>query len=225
MPRNVTRRRASRRGRSSRRSYGPFNTSKFTPQSAYSMAVQAAKDIWYIKGLVNSEMLHNQSLGATTIPSTGVMTLLNGMAQNDTSSGRTGNSILMRNCHLRLGFEQNAAAILTTYRIILLWDTQQVGDTNPSVTDVLETASPYSPLATASAGRFKVLKSWFFTTDDNKAQTKLITHYADFRTHTRYNGTANTDIQKNGLYLLAIADQAVNVPTYKYSWKVGYHDN
>ena len=222
-PRRSYRRKTYRRKRTGQ--YGPFNTSKFTPQSGYAMAVQAAKDIWYLKGLVNSEMLHNQSLGSTTVSSTGVMTLLNGMAQNDTSSGRTGNSILMRNVHLRLGFEQAAAATLTTYRIILLWDTQQIGDTSPAVTDVLETASPYSPLATANAGRFKILKSWFFTTDDNKTQTKLIECYKDFRVHTRYNGVANTDIQKNGLYLLAISDQATNVPVYKYSWKVGYHDN
>lgn len=190
-----------------------------------SLAKKALQGVWYLKGLVNSEMLHNQSIGSTTTPNTGTMTLLNGMAQNDTSSGRTGNSILMRNVHLRLGFEQHASATLTTYRVILLWDTQQTADTAPAVTDVLESASPYSPLATANAGRFKILKSWFFTTDDNKTQTKLIECYKQFRVHTRYNGTANTDIQKMGLYLLTIADQATNVPTFRYSWKVGYHDN
>ena len=147
------------------------------------------------------------------------------MAQNDTSSGRTGNSILMRNVHLRLGFEQHASATVTTYRVILLWDTQQTADTSPAVTDVLESASPYSPLATANVGRFKVIKNWFFTTDDTKAQTKLIECYKQFRVHTRYNGTANTDIQKMGLYLLTLSDQATNVPTFRYSWKVGYHDN
>jgi len=192
---------------------------------AVSIAKHAARGVWYLKGLVNSEMLHNQSIGSTTTNNAGTMTLLNGMAQNDTSSGRTGNSVLMRNVHLRLGFEQHASASITTYRVILLWDTQQQGDTLPAVTDVLESASPYSPLSTASAGRFKILKSWFFTTDDNKAQTKLLQLYKQFRVHTRYNGTANTDIQKNGLYLMTISDQATNVPTFRYSWKVGYHDN
>jgi len=218
-PRNYSRKTMRRRRPTGRLSYtkGASN--------AYALAKQAAKDIWYLKGLVNSELLHSQSLGATPISSAGTMFLLNGMAQNDTSSGRTGNSILMRNCHLRLGFEQNAAAVITTYRCILLWDTQQIGDTNPVVTDVLESASPYSPLSTANAGRFKILKSWFFTTDDTKAQTRLIEHYSDFRIHTRYNGTANTDIQKNGLYLLVLSDQAINTPNFRYSTKVGYHDN
>jgi len=190
-----------------------------------SLAKKALQGVWYLKGLVNSEMLHNQGLGSTTTNNAGTMTLLNGMAQNDTSSGRTGNSILMRNVHLRLGFEQHASATVTTYRVILLWDTQQTADTSPAVTDVLESASPYSPLATANVGRFKVIKNWFFTTDDTKAQTKLIECYKQFRVHTRYNGTANTDIQKMGLYLLTLSDQATNVPTFRYSWKVGYHDN
>lgn len=218
------------RSYSKRKTYGrrrPTGRLSYTKgaRSALALAKQAAQDIWYLKGLVNSEMLHSQSLGSTTAPSTGVMTLLNGFTQNDTASGRTGNSVLMRNVHLRLGFIQNAAATTTTYRVMLFWDTQQVGDTNPAVTDLLETTSPYSPLATANVGRFKVIKSWFFTTDDTKSQTRLLECYKDFRVHTRFNGTANTDIQKNGLYLMAISDQAVNTPTYSYSWKVGYHDN
>jgi len=190
-----------------------------------SLAKKALQGVWYLKGLVNSEMLHNQGLGSTTTPITGTMTLLNGMAQNDTSSGRTGNSILMRNVHLRLGFIQNAAATTTTYRVILLWDTQQTSDTNPAVTDVLESASPYSPLATANAGRFKVLKNWFFTTDDTKSQTKLIECYKQFRIHTRYNGTANTDIQKGGIYMLALTSDAADPAAFAYNYKLGYHDN
>lgn len=214
------RRQYGRRSRRARRT--PWYRRKY---DAMSLAAKAAKGVWYLKGLVNSEMLHNQNLGSTTSSSTGTMTLLNGMAQGDTSSQRTGNSILMRNVHLRLVFTQNPTAVSTIYRVMLILDTQQIGDTNPSVTDVLESASPLSPLATGTSGRFKVLKSWFFTTDDDKSQTKIIQFYKDFRFHTRYNGTANTDIQKNGLYLLHLTDQATNTPTLNYSWKVGYHDN
>jgi len=207
--------------RSSRRKT-PWYRKKY---DAMSLAAKAAKGVWYLKGLVNSEMLHNQGLGNSTISSSGNMLLLNGMAQGDTSSGRTGNSILMRNVHLRLGFTQNAVATSTYYRVMLVLDTQQISDTTPAVTDVLETASPWSPLATASSGRFKIWKSWLFSTDDDKAQTKILQLYKSFRLHTRYNGSAGTDIQKNGLYLLTISDQATNVPALFYSWKVGYHDN
>lgn len=216
MPRKYS----TRRRRSRRRT--PWYARKY---NAMQLAAKAAKGVWYLKGLVNSEMLHTQTLGSSSISSSGTVFLLNGLAQGDTSSARTGNSVLMRNCHLRLGFAQNATAVTTFYRVILFWDTQQVGDTSPTVTDILESASPYSPLATASVGRFRILKSWFFSTDDTKAQTKAINHYSKFRVHSRFNGTASSDIQKNGLYLMAISDQSTNTPTMAYSMKVGYHDN
>ena len=194
-------------------------------RNAYALAKQAAKDIWYLKGLVNSEMLHNSGIGSVNTSSTGTMTLLNGIAQGDTDTERTGKSILMRNVHIRLVFTQNSAATATTYRVMVVKDLQQISDTTPAITDVLESANPLSPLKQSNAGRFKVLKSWLFTTDDDKAQTKIIQYYNDFRFHTRYNGTTATDIQKNGLYLLTICDQATNQPSMAYSWKVGYHDN
>lgn len=209
-----------------RRNNRYFNTNAFTPENAWSLAKTAAQDIWMLKGLVNSEMLHNQSLGSTTSPNTGTITLLNGMSQGDTSSARTGNSILMRNVHLRLAFTQHATPTSTIYRVMLVLDKQQIADTTPAITDILESASPFSPLATNSVGRFTIMKNWFFGTDDQRSNQKLITYFKDFRFHTKYNGTAGTDIQKNGLYLVTISDQpGATAPTFQYSWKVGYHDN
>ena len=193
--------------------------------SAYKLAVRAAKDIWYLKGLVNSEMLHRTNSGSTTSNSTGTLTLLNGFGQDDTASGRTGNSVLMRNVLVRLVFTQHPTAISTQYRVMIVLDTQQISDTNPSVTDILESANPLSTLKVGNAGRFKILKSWMFTTDDDKGQTKVINYYKDMRMHTRFNGIADTDIQKNGIYLVTICNQATNTPTFDYYWKVGYHDN
>lgn len=218
MPRPTYSRRTRRRTR--RRT--PWYNRRY---NAMQLAAKAAKGVWYLKGLVNSEMLHNQSTGNTVVPSTGVVTLLNGMGQGDAASARTGNSILMRNVFLRLCFTQNAAAVTTIYRVMLVLDKQQVGDTLPTISDILETVNPLSPLATASVGRFKVMKNWFFTTDDTKSQTRTIDYYKDFRFHTRYNGASNTDIQKNGLYLILLSDQPVNTPRIDYTWKVGYHDN
>lgn len=147
------------------------------------------------------------------------------MAQGDTSSQRTGNSILMRNVFLRLVFTQSSAATSTIYRVMLIKDTQQVGDQSPAAPDILESLNPLSPLNTSTVGRFKVMKNWFFTTDDTKTQTRVLNLYKNFRFHTKFNGTANTDIQKNGLYLFMITDQPTNVPRVDYTWKVGYHDN
>ena len=108
---------------------------------------------------------------------------------------------------------------------MLVLDKQQIGDTPPAVSDILETVSPLSPLATATVGRFTIMKNWFFTTDDTKSQTRIIECYKQFRPHAKYNGVANTDIQKNGLYLVLLSDQSTNTPRIDFTWKVGYHDN
>ena len=44
-----------------RKTYQPKSwlDKKFSARGAMSVAKQAAKDIWYLKGLVNSEMLHS----------------------------------------------------------------------------------------------------------------------------------------------------------------------
>lgn len=219
MPRTYARR--NTRGRVRRRRT-PWYRRKY---DALSLAAKAAKGVWYLKGLVNSEMLHNQATGTTFSPNIGTITLLNGMAQGDTSSQRTGNSILMRNIFLRLGFQQHPSATTTTYRVMLVLDTQQVGDTSPTISDILETVNVYSPLSTASSGRFKVMKNWFFNTNNVSTTFRALNYYKDVRFHTRYNGPANTDIQKNGLYLITLSDQATNAPSFTYTWKVGYHDN
>ena len=210
---------------SAKRKYNRANQWSKTPQTPRQLALQAYKGVKYLKGLVNSEMFHRTNSGSTTTSSTGTMTLLNGFSQNDTDNGRTGNSVLMRNVLIRLVFTQNATAISTQYRVMIVLDTQQISDTNPSVTDILESANPLSTLKVGNAGRFKVLKSWMFTTDDTKSQTRVINYYKNMQMHTRYNGTADTDIQKNGLYLVTICNQATNTPTMDFYWKVGYHDN
>lgn len=205
-----------------------FNTSKFTPQKAYALASQAAKDIWYIKGLVNSEMLHATFTGSGTLGNASSPTVLNltALAQGDTVAGRTGNSILLRGLQMRFQFTNNASAINTLYRVILVQDNQTVSDeTTLAVTDILDTASTLAPISVANAGRFKILKNWYFGTNTVAATQKVIQQYLKMYHHVRYNGAASTDIQKGAIFLIAFCDQSVNQPVFSYNIKTNYHDN
>lgn len=193
--------------------------------SARSLAVTALKNIHYIKGLVNSEMYHfDRTETAVAVPSTGSILNLVSIAQADTAVTRTGNSILVRNILRRIRFTRNAAATTTVVRYMCFIDTQQIGDTSPGVTDVLEAADVDSGLSISSSGRFKVLSNNTVMLHANmpmhhKEVYKSIYH------HIRYNGPASTDIQKGGIYLLVISDQAVNTPTLDLFSRIGYHDN
>lgn len=217
---------AKRYYNSGKRKYRRAKVWANTPQTPKQLAIQAYKGVRYLKGLVNSEMLHNQVSGSVSVNnSTGQVISLTSIGQNDTDAGRTGNSILARNLFIRLGITQNSSATSTFYRIMLVLDTQQVADTAPTIAQILQSASTLSPLNDDNTGRFKIMQNWFFTTDNTKNTTRVIEKYYKIYKHVRFNGTTSSDIQKNGMYLVMLSDQSTNTPSIAYNVKLGYHDN
>lgn len=194
--------------------------------SALQLATKAWKATRYIKGLVNSEMLHNRIGGNITIDSTGALLSLAAISQGDSDSGRTGNSIFARNLSMNLNVKINASNLATQFvRIVLLQDNQQISDTAPTISDVLDSAYPNAPLNQSTAGRFTIIRNWEFYLNASNQPGRVLKKYFKLWHHIRYNGSASTDIQRGGLYLLYISDQATNPPTAGYQIKLGYHDN
>ena len=68
----------------------------------------------------------------------GSIAIFNNIAQGGSISGRTGNSILMSDVLLRYECVISSSATSTLVRVIIFIDTEQVGDTNPAVADVLQ---------------------------------------------------------------------------------------
>lgn len=193
----------------------------------YSTA-QIARAAWratkYIRGLVNSEMLHKETSLSTTVSTTPFVTCLTGLAQGDTDAQRTGNSVLLRNMLYRLRLTMSNAATTTIVRLVVVKDTQQVSDTNPAWNDVFGSASVDAALYSSNAGRFKVLWNKTIVLDTSRP----IWHrekYSKLYQHLRFNGAGATDIQKNAIYLMVLSDQATNSPNLNGIVKIGYHDN
>lgn len=217
---------AKRYWKSGKRKYKRFNEWSNTPQTPKALAMQALKGVRYIKGLVNSEMLHKQNTQTgITISTTGAIAHITNIGQDDTDSGRTGNSILVRNILLRIAWLQSLTANQTGVRYMLVMDKQQVSDTPPAITDILSSADIIAPLNDANTGRFKVLLNKVFYLDVAKERVHYREHYLKMYQHVRYNGTASSDIQKCGIYLVVISTEPTLAPTLKYEVKVGYHDN
>lgn len=197
--------------------------------SAYQLAKKAYSATRYIKGLVNSEMFHADSnFSSAAITATGSNTHLTPLAQGDTSALRTGNSILLRSLTYRYRLEVNSAVTSNTaITIIIFFDTQQISDTSPTVSDVLASASPESLLNLNSAGRFKILsrKTIILTPASGGRPAVEIKNSMNLYKHVRYNGTAGSDVQKNGLYVLFISSEITNTPTVSGTFRIGYHDN
>lgn len=210
------------RGRRRRRRYGP---KKYCKPRALDYAKAAYSGVRYIKGLVNSEMFHHPVTGTSTPDTSGEVIHITNIAQGDDDNARTGRSVLLKSIFYRISATINASATNTFVRIILLKDNQQVGDSTPSVTSILASASYLSPLNVNSIGRYTVLKDHLFSLDAAKQDTKLIKIYKKLQMHVKYNGTASTDIQKNGIYILFISSEATNTPSLPYNVRLSYHDN
>nr|WCR62243.1 MAG: capsid protein [ssDNA virus sp.] len=222
--RKYTPRRSTRRRRAA-----PWYKKKY---SVAQIAVKAAKGVRYLSGLVNSEKFKFDVNGTTNLNSFGTVIPLTSIPIGNSDEDRTGNSIFVRHITNRLSFSLDPAhtGLFQRCRVMLFIDTQQYSDTTPTVGAVLETvgvsAAYMSLLNTGSVGRFRILKSTYVTLNADKP-TRTLDWDFNLRHHVRYNGPLGSDIQKGGLYLLAISDQPTNgdLPTMQYLNRVSYHDN
>lgn len=199
--------------------------------SAQQLAVKAWRATKYLKGLVNSEKFNidrTLTLGATQSDIYGLVRI----AQGDGESDRTGNSVLVRSIYLR-GYMQVNSAVTGNTRVslVLLQDKQQVSDSNPAVLDVFNGITPESMINRSNTnntvGRFKIIwrKNYNLTPSTGSTPSINIDKYFKVYSHVKFNGTANTDIQKNGYYLVILTSEATNYPTVSITTRICYHDN
>lgn len=212
-----------------RKTYRKKNTSWYNKK--YS-TMQLAQKAWtatkYLKGLVNSEMLHKDTnivLGAVQSRLLQIVDI----TQGDSDSGRTGNSLLLKNIYFRGQLTINpVVASNTRVTLALVKDKQQVADTSPGLSDIFTSSTdPDTLLNLSSSGRFKILwrKTYTLTPVGGGRNCIDITKYWKLYDHVRYNGPAATDIQRNGYYLAIISSEVANFPTVNLNNRVGYHDN
>lgn len=193
--------------------------------SVGNIARAAWSGVKYLRTLVNSEV-HKFDTSLASSPSTsGTVIHLTGIANGDTLSTRTGSSILCKGLACRWYYTQHASATVTLLRVLFVQDRQQVGDTAPGVTDVLESASVNAMLQSAEVGRFKILSDETYTMDSVSRRIMFIRKYFRIQDHIRFNGTTGSDIQRNGLYCVLVSSEATNVPSVVGTARVSWHDN
>lgn len=196
--------------------------------SARFLAKKALRGIRYIKGLVNSEM-YKAEFSLNTVASTSTTTQnLTAIAQGDNDGQRSGNSILLRYIYIRFFLTVHASATNSFVRFLLVCDKQQQGDTTPQLADIIDTTTLdpiMGPLQKTEVGRFSILMDKVFVLDNISRPNVFKKIYMKCYKHIRYNGTASSDIQKNGIFLFIYCNEATNTPTLKLESRVGYHDN
>lgn len=202
-----------------KRGKGPFNdkTCLITANKAWALAK-------WLKERINAEKKVFDNTVTATPDTSGAVTHLSAIADGITENERVGLSIKSVALNVKGSANLHVSATSTYLRAIYFVDLQQVSDTSPGVTDVLQSASVNSFLNPDTFGRFKILsdRRYKLNTDQPNvlhSLNKKLNH------HIRFNGTLGSDIQKGGLYLLTISSEAANTPTYSTQCRVRYYDN
>lgn len=188
-----------------------------------------------VKSIVRNQVLERKRITqgtAAVITNTGTIKYsLHNIAQGDDEDERIGNVITATGFSYKGTLYNNGSATNgTMVRIILFQDYQQVSDIEPDYDDVFQSNTIDSELNLTNKGRFKILWSSLFTINmgfSGQVVKRYIQKWIKFKRpiKIRYNGTAGTDIQKNGLYLTMISDQATNTPTLDDRFTMYYVDN
>lgn len=219
-------RKRSNRRRSKRKPYGRSRQNFFDRKySVRDIASAAYRGVKYIKGLVNSERYKFDTDTSSSPSTSGTITHLTAIAQGDAENQRSGNGILCRYILINAVMQLHASATNTTYRILIVSDSQQVGDSSPAISDVLNSVGLTSALNRGTVGRFNVLYDVVQNINNVGTPTRVHRIYLPTMCHVRFNGPLSTDIQKNGVYLILISNEATNTPSFSYFSRISYHDN
>lgn len=197
--------------------------------STKDIAMSAWKSAKWLASMVNVEKKVYTVDFVNTVGTSGSIQTLNNMAVGDTQNLRDGNSIKSKSVAITGNVRFSGGATDTMVRMVLLWDNQQVADNAPSLTDIFGSVTPsqYAQLNIETLGRFSIIadKRIIMTATNQAASNKTFKFVVKLNRHVRFNGTASSDIQKNGLYLVVFSNEATNTPTVSYSSQYRYVDN
>lgn len=165
-------------------------------------------------------------LSTTVAPGlTGSISRLDSIAQGTGPTQRIGNAIKSKYLTIRAQFTPSAASTATMGTMFIVRDNQQISDTQPAVSDVINSLGSNSWITRPNyehIGRFKVLYKKVFLQDGTNCQ--YVNKTLNLNHTTRFNGVNTSDIQRNGLYIIFISNQITNVPTFHFVSTVSWID-
>lgn len=155
--------------------------------------------------------------------------------QGDGVSDRTGNKIRVKSVYVQVRVStQSVSGLAEAFlRFALVQDTQQVADSTPTVSQIVNsTATPQNTLLSIpNQGRFRILKMFplldLTMVASANATQSAVQAYRRFGMDIpiTYNGAAGSDIQKNGLYLIAWTTEPTDVVDADGITRVTYVDD
>lgn len=200
----------------------------FSKSSSKSGAVSTASLVMKVNKLVKAYQpelkLLEQFTTDQSVPYTGIVNSLSACAAGDSIVNRDGWQISAKSLTIKAVLRWNAVALANkeaSYYIIQ--DTQQQTDTVPTFSQIFGSSGTLCFLNSDTLGRFKILYKKKIVQD--YLRPVIIDHHIKLNTNIRYNGSLNTDLQKNGLYMVVVSDAIDAFPKLTWISRLRYTDN
>ncbi len=191
--------------------------------TAMSVAKKALAKVNAMEKKVEDKFI-TTGIASTAITDAGTVIELFAMAQGINFAQRIGIDIYCKWMVIRYHLVVNGNAAGTSFRLIIVQDKQQVNSTDPPIATILETLSPDTTINHVNRARFRVLYDSFMTVSTDGVPSIAHTQFIKLRFTQRYTSVDNTGIDKNGIYVVAIGNEATNDPVLAFFCAMHYND-
>lgn len=215
-----------------RKRFRPSNSAKLSNKSSLVEVTKKQVDlnqsrtiqrlVKLTRGIAPERKFFDTNLSFINITDTaGAINQITSIAQGDGVSDRTGNKIRIKGIYVQVRVSTSSISGLAEsfLRFAVVQDMQQASDTAPTVAQIVNNpALPQNSLMSIpNQGRFKILK--LFGLMDNTMQASGNATQSAVKAWRRfgldivvtYNGSASSDIQKNGIYVIAYTNEPSDV--------------
>jgi len=174
------------------------------------------------------------SLVQTNVTTAGAVIELTTIAAGTNQGERISDAIRVKSISFCLAFGTSAMSAAVEgigFRLAIVQDMQQVGDTDATIAQIFGGGTPVDTfLNLDSLGRFKVLyMSKFMPNNMMDSAVGTLSPVVEWSTQcdipVRYNGTAGTDIQKNGIFFITLSNDSADTIDTGGTCRLGFIDN
>lgn len=192
--------------------------------TAFSIASKALTTAIAVKKLLNVEHKIFNITGSGSVTTAGTVTQLSGVNQGEYYDNRIGNSIKAVSLLFRGSVSINSGATASVWRCMIFRDKNSSPSAIPTVTTVLESASPFSPINHTEGDRFEVLYDAIHPLSINGTRISVINRYLKMNNHIKFSDDLGTDLDYGQIYVLFVSNDATS-PSTNWNSKLVYIDN
>lgn len=208
-----------------RRQKKAIASSRYTTYS--NAASQMWNDIKYLKNLINVEFkLYDNNTSAQVLSTTAFEVTLNNIVQGDGNNSRDGNSMRVKS--LQCDGSIVRGSVDANVRLLWCIDLQPTSGA-PTYASLFNTIAGDTTVGLRNLdnrGRYVILKDKTYHLTSNSPNLQ-IHYYRKLDLKTIYAGTtaAYSDVHKNGLFFVAVANVAANGPILNCKNRIRFIDN